>query len=495
MLLKHHGLNDQYMARKSVLMISAGMMRPKKANNPFADLHYYLNYGFLGLATILKGKGYHPKLFHGHFAAPQSFINELIRNEIEKTSLPILISIPSSYAIAWTREACRYIKLIRPDAKIIVGGRWVTADDGAWIRKKIPDIDLVFFGLAEGLIESLLIMENWQSIPNNDLSGICQEKLRTSSPNLDYRLLDNFENFTPSFDIARGCGRGCSFCAEGTVPVTSMKNAWQLTEEIRITQEVYEGTSPNAYFEASIFQPASNWIKEFSSLLVQKEMKISWRTESRADALSTRQIEQLAPAGMKILDIGLESASPRQLLSMEKTSNPETYLRRASDLLKACHDNGIWTKVNVLLYPGETEATLNETRIWLNTHAKYIKGVSVGPLILYRYGSSTVNFLEQIKSKGANEVFTGNLDLLGYSDLNLSKNFSNERAISTALEISRELMSERDYYDLKSFNYFNRNLNFSKFHQVTTTAPKESLPFSIVDESNHQPFELEVTQI
>lgn len=480
MLLRHSNNHQQYTNSKSVLMISSGMIRPKKLNNPYADLHYYLNYGFLGLATILKDRGYCPQVFHGHFEHPTNFVNNIIRTDIDLTELPILISLPSSYAIEWASEVCRLIKLIRPDIKIIVGGRWVTADDGSWIKENIPNVDLVVYGLADVSIESLLNINLWNSIPNNNLSYYQNETRKTSLSNLDYKLLYRFEDFTPSFDVSRGCGRGCNFCAEGTVPVTALKNSWLLTEEILKTQMAYSDTSINAYFEASIFQPSSTWINEFLSHQAEKELTIKWRTESRADALSTKQVEQLARAGMKILDIGLESASPRQLLNMEKTPNPSAYLRRASELLKACHDNGIWTKVNVLLYPGESEATIFETRNWLQQHAKFIKGVSVGPLILYRYGSSTKEFLEKIKSQGASEAIPGNLDKLGYSDLNISADFSNKKAISTALEISKELMSERDYYDLKSFNYFKRTLSFDEFHQIAMSAPEESIPFNLL---------------
>ena len=53
-----------------VLMISAGMIQPKKTGNPFSGQHLYLNYGLLGLATILKQKGYSPTVIHGNFKSP-----------------------------------------------------------------------------------------------------------------------------------------------------------------------------------------------------------------------------------------------------------------------------------------------------------------------------------------------------------------------------------------------------------------------------------------
>jgi hypothetical protein len=49
-------------------------------------------------------------------------------------------------------------------------------------------------------------------------------------------------------------------------------------------------------------------------------------------------------------------------------------------------------------------------------------------------------------------------------------------------------MSERDYFDLKSFNYLRRNLDFSEFHQLALAADQEYLPFNLDEESHQRSF-------
>ncbi|MDP1974447.1 MAG: radical SAM protein, partial [Alphaproteobacteria bacterium] len=229
--------------------------------------------------------------------------------------------------------------------------------------------------------------------------------------------------------------------------------------------------------EASLFRPSSEWISDIFKQFTARRITLQWRAESRVDAFSPRQVEQLAKTGLKVLDLGLESASYQQLLRMGKTTSPTTYLRRASELLKACHENGIWTKVNVLLYPGETRATLLETTAWLNQHRQYIKGVSAGPMIMYRYGHASLDFLRQIELHGARVVSESDLDTKGFADIHLSEELSNQDATIAANELARSFMSAKDYFDLKSFNYFTRWLTFERFNDMAVGVPENLLSF------------------
>ena len=265
------------------------------------------------------------------------------------------------------------------------------------------------------------------------------------------------------------------------MPLSSMKDPRVLTDEIEACFSIYGANDIRAYFEASLFRPSSEWISEISKDFLTRRLALQWRAESRVDAFSSRQVEQLAKAGLKVLDLGLESASPQQLLKMRKATAPATYLRRASELLKACHDNGIWTKVNVLLYPGETKVTLSETEAWLDQHRQYIKGISAGPMVMYRYGHASQDFLRQIEFHGARAVSESDLETKGFADIHLSDELSNQDATISANELARKFMSARDYFDLKSFNYFPREMTFESFNEMTVGASEDMLSFRLSD--------------
>jgi hypothetical protein len=478
-------MNIDFDAERSVLMIGAGMLRPKKAGNPFASLHRYLNYGLLGLAGTLKTKGFLPRVFQGHFTAPEEFVVRLDGMGWLDVQRPILLSIPSSYALSWSREVCRLIKERRPDAKIVVGGRWVVAEDGAWLRSQIPHVDLVVYGTAEHFIERVLEPRRWKTMPQSDVSVF--PTLPAASGILswmDYTLLDGASEFTPSFEISRGCGRNCGFCAESKVPLSDAKPAWQLAQEIEQATKALGRRDFNAYFEASLFQPSSLWSTQLVTELKARDLDIRWRAETRVDHMAGRQVEILANAGLRVLDLGLESASPQQLAVMEKTKSPEVYLKKASDLLQACYDNGVWTKVNVLLYAGESEQTLDETRNWLDKHASLIKGVSAGPLIVYRYGDESKSFLKSLEQLGTRAVSDSALDEHGFSDLHLSEAVSHDKAMQLARSISRTMMSGQDYFDLKSFSYFPPGMTYETFLEYCASARPEDLPFKSATRSD-----------
>lgn len=440
----------------SVVCISAGMLEPKKLRNPAATAHMYLNYGLLGLASRLEEVGYKPIVVHGHFEAPATFVERLYTRGLLPTRNPVLVSVASSYALAWTRQATRLIRERSPDARIVVGGRWVVADDRAWIAAQLPDANEFVEGLADEKITQIV-------------GGLARRKrvgssrTRSGGPALNYELLDGWQDFQPSLEVSRGCGMGCSFCAEAREPLGDMKPAQDLAHEFATIAERYSHANVHPYLESSFFRPSTEWVREFGLALDELDIRLDWRTETRADALSPALIRALAGTGLRVLDIGLESASERQLLAMKKSEKPGTYLRRASRLLKACEAAGVWAKVNLLLHPGETEETVQETVSWLDTHRTAIKGVSVGPTILFRFGTATHEILREFEELGASEAFPGALDRDGYSHLNLSSGIDHQRAIELSSQLSANFMKPRDYFDLKSFSYLRRSVTWNQY--------------------------------
>ncbi len=296
---------------KCCIFVSAGMLNKKKEHQVS---HLYLNYGFLGLATLVKTSGNNVSFYQGELFSPMELIEYLVKHYDNIDEKIIFISIPSFFAVTWGRE---FIQLVREklNSRIIVGGRWVLSDK-QWALKEYADVDVIVNGQAEGIIEDLLVEKaNIQKplyidSPSTKGIGVFKE--------FDYQLIYDFKKFSPCIEISRGCGYGCEFCADKDVPSTAIKPAESIINEILDVNNVYGQDDLRFYFEASIFSPTKVWIEEFYKLYIELKLKIQWRCETRADInLNEENIRLLSLSGLKVIDIGLESGSPIQLERMQ----------------------------------------------------------------------------------------------------------------------------------------------------------------------------------
>ena len=258
-----------------------------------------------------------------------------------------MLSIPSYYALPWAQEFCRLVKGRDPDCKIVVGGRWVVGPDPEWFRRIVPEADHLVTGLGESLIESLL-------------SGhvTVQQRLADPTPDytLDHRIVLGYTAYQPSIEASRGCGMGCQFCEERDIPLERLRSPNAIAQSMPLIQQQYRGYEVHPYMQASLFAPNRRWADQLAEETAkQGRVRIKWRAETRVDAMRPGSVAALAEAGLKVIDVGLETASPTQIIAMNKSKRPDHYLNSASELLAACHKNGVMVKVNILLYAGETD--------------------------------------------------------------------------------------------------------------------------------------------
>lgn len=465
----------------TIVFIAAGMSHTKKVSNPFSAWHYFLNFGALGLASVLRRSGFEVALYHGRFTPPDQLIQRLVDGSLLPSGYPILISIPSVFAIPWTAKFCSLAKQSFPRQKIVLGGRWVIADDAQWIRSLVPNADLIVHGTAEDRVVSLINDANWDDVPGTDRKETPYCGARGELPELDYSLLAEPQVFHPSVEISRGCGRGCRFCLERNMPLTNNVPPELLVERLERLCRHYRSDDISVYFESSLFRPSLDWSRKFRSLYKERAMRVSWRAETRVDVLGGEILENLAHAGLKVLDIGLESASPRQLLAMGKTKDPTVYLQSASEFIRVCHGLELWAKINVLLYAGETLDTIKETTDWISTHSGLIKGVSVNPLVAYRCGKNYRDYVDIFRQLGAVLVDEEGLERRGYSHLHMSASFSHDDSTAMCTEIAKQFMTQKDYFDLKAFGYFPRFLDYPSFCRLVREnyAQRDRMPFRV----------------
>ncbi len=454
------------------MFISAGMSRPKKRDTVLSRKQQYLNYGALTLASILRFKGYSVELLHGAHTEPKDFVDKLQIDGGLSSKYPLLLSIPSFYALSWSQKFTKEIKSRSPDTKIIVGGRWVVGSDVKWLREKLPLVDEIVPGMAEQEIEYL--------INNVDMSSlILPISNRVSSFNLNHHLVKNYNNFQPSVEASRGCGMGCSFCEERDIPLTPLKSPALLASHLQDVAKQYNDFSIRPYVQSSFFAPNTHWAEKLAAETSKYKNRILWRCETRVDTIKPNVVAALAQGGLKVIDLGLESASPEQLLKMYKTSKPDKYLKSASDLISACRDNGIWVKVNFLLYAGETAKTYEETIKWLDEHANSIKGISVGPVVVFGSPKTSRQFVGDIKQLGASLVDESSGDKGGIMQIHPSNEISAMDAETLSLEASRRYMNKIDYFDLKSFSYYPRDYTYSDFEADVELNGSCNLPFNV----------------
>jgi len=177
--------------------------------------------------------------------------------------------------------------------------------------------------------------------------------------------------------------------------------------------------------------------------------------------------------------------SPEEIISRLRnlgfngTNLPVQYLTKASELLKTASKLGIWAKVNVLLYPGESRETLDETITWLNKRKEQIKGVSVGPVIVYGIQNDIESIMGEFRQLGASPTKPKDGDPEGVTRLNLSPEICADAADELSLQISRKFMSAKNYFDLKSFSYFSRNYKYTDFIADAKESDPKSLNFAI----------------
>lgn len=451
------------MMEDTVLAIAAGLISPKKDFKIISKRNQYLNYSLLGLATILS-ENYKIIVYQGDFWQPDQFVKLLCENfNLNNLRYPILLSIPSYYALPWCKKVCSILKK-EYNVKIVAGGKWVVGSDINWLKRKIPEIDTVVSGDGDYIIESVIKGKKEFSI----------NKPPTVFKKLDYSLLYNNIKYQPSIEISRGCGRGCKFCAEAGIPKSEEISPLQFYNQIQDIENVYKSRDFNLYLQSSTFTFNNNFVDSLKTIFTKLGYTVKWRCTSRIDTVPIKKLQYLSECGLKVLDLGLESASPSQLLRMGKTKNPQKYLEQAEKILIECSKYNIFVKINILLYSGETFESINETMKWIEKNKALIKGISANSQIIYGYDNT---IMEVLRNNGSSFTDHFSLEKDGYSYINLSKEIDYNLAKEICLEISRIAMSDIDYFDLKKYGYFARNYTFEDYKEDIAKLDPLILPF------------------
>jgi len=152
----------------------------------------------------------------------------------------------------------------------------------------------------------------------------------------------------------RGCPYSCRWCSHAVFGDTYRRRSPEdVVGELEYLIRKYNPDS--FWFVDDVFTMNRRWINEFSKILDQKGIKISFECISRSDKLDEDIIKTLKKSGCKLIWIGAESGSQNVLDLMDR----RVVIEDVQTMISLAKENRIETGTFIMLgYPGETVADI-----------------------------------------------------------------------------------------------------------------------------------------
>ncbi|HLL00426.1 MAG TPA: radical SAM protein [Myxococcaceae bacterium] len=477
----------------NILFINLPPASTKKSGNKLYWLQSSMNLGLLAVASAASRAG-HAVSVYDWLGNHQVRLLELLPDILSKAPPDIVgLSLPSGYGEEYCGPLSKLLKQHMPQVRIVVGGQYHAGMRARSLLERFPLLDAVAVGDGEPL--------DWSQLATCDLSapppGIVthqsseQQGLppapasKKIAPEYRFDLLQlDVRTYAPSIEVGRGCPFTCSFCSLSGAPA-SLEPASQdtITAQLKFWVDTWsELERVPIYFECPVFFCNKGNIAEYEECLSPFAHRIEWRTQCRVDSVDPIVLPRLHQLGLRILDVGLESASPRMLELMKKTTGrAELYLQRAQALLDAAAACGVGIKLNILLFPGETEQTAKETADFIWRNRSKISGIAASAAIEFPGSDLSTQLGAFQLLYGTRRRVDENVSPAGIFPLDLSHEFSLERAREWCLQMTRDVTTAESYFRLKRIGYFRPDLSFAQFLEVVRSSDPTSLPFALPD--------------
>jgi radical SAM superfamily enzyme YgiQ (UPF0313 family) len=204
------------------------------------------------------------------------------------------------------------------------------------------------------------------------------------------KWLDSAGYFSLNMSTTRGCPFKCNWCAK---PIYgnryNVRSPQSVISEIKLLKERYQ--IDHLWFCDDIFGLKPGWVAEFARLIVEEDIHIRYKIQSRADLLSDRQtVEMLALSGCENAWIGAESGSQKVLDAMDKGIT----VNQISESTRLMKGAGIKPSFFIQFgYPGETREDIALTVDMINRLLPFEIGISVS------YPLPGTLFFEKVKAE------------------------------------------------------------------------------------------------
>ncbi|MFA4818777.1 MAG: radical SAM protein [Patescibacteria group bacterium] len=312
------------------------------------------------------------------------------------------------------------IKQLRPlgyNGVVTVGGFGPTFHDSDFLS---VGVDVVLKGEAEDSIVELANLLNNRNYQKNNLSkisgaswlGQAGQINRTNPIKADHldslffpardTMAMNLQMKNPAHLVtSRGCTSNCLFCSIISFErLTKNRVTWRqrsignIIEEIKYLFNEY-GISTFKIVDDSFIEEGRDvvWTETFLNELRKNNLKIRFRTQVKANVLTSELVVCLKEAGWFSTSVGIENFAETALRRMNKSSSLEQNL----NALAMLEENGIYVVMNLILFDHSTTwSELKENLFYLNKFSwPVIKG-----LFTEMYAAEGTAYSRLLKKRG-----------------------------------------------------------------------------------------------
>lgn len=279
-------------------------------------------------------------------------------------------------------EASYSIKQVRPDLPIVLGGGHI-ASTITDVFSQADCFDFVVNGEGEiTMVEVCRAME--MGYMPDCLAGIEGVIYRdrdgtvvTNPPRAFYKELDEFAPIDYSMVdvqrykiptlpgppvvglmITRGCPFKCTYC---DAPITTGKKIRFHSPERAVSDIVRmhkEFGVRGFSFRDSTFTAKKKWVVDFCEKLIEADVEVAWRCNTRVDCVTEELLQLMKRAGCHTINFGVESGHPDILRRIKK----EVDIDQIARAHQWTNQIGIRTYTTFLVgSPGETDETIRTT--------------------------------------------------------------------------------------------------------------------------------------
>lgn len=291
-----------------------------------------------------------------------------------------------------------------PECHIILGGVEAALNAEAILLEN-PFVDSIGMGEGELTVSALLAAigegRGWKEIPG--LAYREDRRVRFTPPLPLIRDLDSLphparDDMAAVLDAcgpvcissSRGCFGRCSFCSVRAFYGLSPGPSWRGRSPASVVREIWEingkyGATLFSFIDETVMGPGDSGrerLLELARQIKKSGMKISFFMTIRADQVEIRLFRALKEAGLRKVEIGIESMAPSQLRRYGKAAD----VAQNRKALKILERLGI--AVEIFMIPFDSRLSAPELRKNLRFYRSRFDGTcryDVAPLSLGNY--------------------------------------------------------------------------------------------------------------